>query len=171
MGRFQGAIALVAVAALMLAVVAPAAARSSVGVAWGSVTWAARDGEAPGLVSRFVVRDGTPGQASSNGDRGWYRLTRPEPTPGTLTLDVKCVRVSPDWTEFAGVVTHASGVYVVGEVFRVSVVDGGKRGAGDEIGMKSSGFDLERGCALALDDKELGRQGVISKGDIAVRTR
>ena len=140
-------------------------------MAWGDVTWAARDGEVPGLVSTFAVRDGAPGQASSTGDSGWYRLTRPEPTPGTLTLDVRCVRVSAGWTEFAGVVTQASGVYVVGEVFRVSVVDGGKRGAGDEIGMKSSGFDLAAGCAQALDDKELGRQGVIAKGDIAVRIR
>ena len=70
--------------------------------------------------------------------------------------------------------TEASGVDVVGEVFLVSVKDGGSNGVGDEIGMKIDGTlsqdpnALKSGCYAALDDKQFGRQGVIIAGDIAV---
>ena len=154
-----------------LALATPAAAAKPVGEAWGNVTWALRSGEVPGIVSDFYVRDGRPFGASSRGDSGWYRLTRPDPILGTLTLRVECVRVDAGWAEFAGVVTEASGVYVKGEVFLVSVLDGGPNEAGDEIGMKSHGFDLASGCAAALDLAQFGRKGVIAAGDIAVRVR
>jgi hypothetical protein len=54
------------------------------------------------------------------------------------------------------------------------VKDGGENGVGDEIGMKSHGLltldpnALKKGCYAALDDKQLGRKGVTSAGDIAV---
>jgi len=164
---------LVAAALLTFALTTPAAAAKPVAEAWGTVTWALRSGEVPGIVSDFYVRDGKPFQASSRGDWGWYHLTRPEPTPGTLTMMVACVRVDQGWAEFAGVVTDGSGVYEVseevGEVFRVSVKDGGQGWGADEIGMKSHGVDLAAGCAAALDSAQFGRKGVIAAGDITVR--
>lgn len=168
--RKSGAvIALLSAVLLVLAMVTPAAARNPIGEAWGTVTWVAANWTVPGL-STFTVRDGSPGQASSRGDRGTYRLSFPDSDRGALTLDVKCVRVDAGWAEFAGVVTEATGVYVLGEVFRVSVKDGGQpNGGGDEIGMKSHGFDLAAGCATALDASQLGRKGIISAGDITVR--
>ncbi len=50
----------------------------------------------------------------------------------------------------------------------MSVKDSGPGGVGDEIGMKSHGFSLSSGCAAALDDKQFGRSGIISAGDITV---
>jgi hypothetical protein len=175
MRRSGAVIALLSTGLLVLAVVTPAAA--GIGEAKSeAVTWTAQKGINP-RISSFAVTDGrrvpdSKPRNSSTDDGGWYTLTRPD---GTLTIEVvSCVRVGSDWAEFAGVVTVASGVYVVGEVFLVSVKDGGPNGVGDEIGMKSHGllsqdpYALKKGCYAALDDKQFGRQGVIVEGDIAV---
>jgi len=177
--RKSGAvIALLSTGLLVLAAVTPAAAGLGQAKSEG-FTWTALKGATP-RTSSFSVTDGRPGfsgnpskPAASAGDGGSYTLTRPD---GNLTIGVvSCVRVDASgWAEFAGVVTEASDVYVVGEVFLVSVKDGGPNGVGDEIGMKSHGTlsqdptALKSGCYAALDDKQFGRQGVRVDGDIAV---
>jgi hypothetical protein len=159
--------AIVSAALLMLAVAAPASAASLTGVASsGSVTWRAPNWPT-GITgeSVFSVKDGRPGKLSTIGDWGTYSLTRPD---GSLTLAVSCVQVFPGWSEFAGVVTYRTGVYVAGEVFLVSVKDSGPGGVGDEIGMRSHGYSLSSGCAAALDAKQVFRSGIVSAGDITV---
>ncbi len=171
MRRTQTIAAMITAAAMLLAIVAPATARDQVGIAKGTVEWALRGGAVPGIVSEFRVRDGEPGTDSQVGDGGTYHLYRPGPVPGTLTIDVSCVRVEDGWAEFAGVTTEATGVYVEDEVWLVSVVDGGRGWTADDIGMKSKGFDEDAGCAAALDEQQFGRKGVISGGNIKIRTR
>lgn len=182
--RKSGAmIALLSTGLLVLASVTPAGAAA--GTASGTVTWRASSWPVGYTgTSTFAVTDGVPGfsgrpskPAASRGDTGSYTLSRLDGSQmpaGSLRLDVTCVRVDASgWAEFAGSVTEATGVYVVGEVFLVSVKDGGPGGV-DEIGMKSHGLlsldpnALKKGCNAALDDKQFGRQGVISAGDIAV---
>jgi hypothetical protein len=156
----------VSAALLVLAVAAPASAGPTGVASSASVTWRAPNWPyAYTGVSVFSVQDGRPGKHSTIGDSGTYSLTRPA---GSLTLAVSCVQVFPGWSEFAGVVTYRTGVYVAGEVFLVSVKDSGPGGVGDEIGMKSHGFSLTSGCAAALDAKQFGRGGIISAGDITV---
>jgi hypothetical protein len=156
----------VSAALLELAVAAPASAGPTGVASSASVTWRAPNwpSDITG-VSTFSVKDGRPGKPSTIGDRGTYSLSRPD---GSLTLAVSCVQVFPGWSEFAGVVTARTGVYVAGEVFLVSVKDSGPGGVGDEIGMRSHGYSLNSGCAAALDDKQVWRSGIISAGDITV---
>ena len=74
------------------------------------------------------------------------------------------------FAEFSGRIVEATPPFTVGEGFLVSVKDSGKRGTrGDEIGMKY--YDgLGKGCAKALDDTQFGRKGIITGGNIRVRS-
>lgn len=155
--------AIISATALALATIVPSAAAAGGGQASGFVTWVGEGGESPGVrTSWFHVEDGGVGGA----DSGTYRFSRSG--VGSFALEIACVKVGSKWAEFAGVVTGATGPYTDGEVFLVSVKDGGRGSAADEIGMKSKA-SIEDGCSAALDDRQFGRKGVILGGDIRVR--
>lgn len=161
--------ALITVAILVLALAVPVSARTPVGIASGAVTWDGESGDSPGRTSVFLVRDGAPGENSSAGDRGSYSFARKG--TGTLVLDVRCVRVESDWAEFAGVATAVTGAYVQDQWWLVSVYDSGKNGPGvDEIGMKGKANET-KACKAALNDIQFGRKGIITDGNIKVRTK
>ena len=163
----RAVIALTTAGLLALAAAVPVSAGSDSGKASGWVRWEGEGGNRPGRTSAFRVTDGSPGAKSDVGDSGWYAFS--EAGTGSLTLDVHCVRVDGDWSEFAGTVTAATGPYTVDEVFLVSVFDSGERGThGDEIGMKSKA-NIKKGCKAALNSTQFGRKGIITGGNIKVR--
>ncbi len=165
MRRFSAVISLSVAGLLVLAIAASASAGSRPGRAVGAVTWEGESGASPGRTSVFDVRDGAPGQDTSVGDAGYYYFSREG--VGSITMDVSCVKVEPGWAEFAGII-EGTGAYHDGEVFLVSLKDGGKQGTrGDEIGMKWKS-DLDAGCKAALDDDQFGRKGIITGGNIRV---
>ena len=159
-------------AALCVAVAAPSLAAPSEAKAVGTVTWDGESGNDPGRVSTFKVWDGNPGAIGDDeGDRGWYAIDKQN--GASMVMDVSCVRIVAEegWAEFAGTIVEAAPPFTVGEIFRVAVVDSGKRGTrGDEIGMKSrQDGDLAEACRQVLDDIRMGRKGVITGGNIRIR--
>ena len=87
------------VLAVALALVPAVLAGGPHNKATGSVTWAARGGQLPGLMSYFDVHDNAPGM---DGDRGYFYLYRPADstgfTGGWLAMDVSCVNVESSET-------------------------------------------------------------------------
>ena len=151
-------------AAMVVAMAVPAMAQDAVGQASGWVKWDGESGASPGRTSRFQVVDGAPGADNDVGDSGYYVFKRKG--VGRLLMDIRCVKVEGDWAEFTGPITRATGRYTVGEVFVVSVKDGGN-GNDDEIGMKYW-KSLSKACDSVFNDKQLGRKGIIKRGDIRV---
>ena len=165
-------ISAVLAALLSLVVAMPAFAAPDEATAVGSITWAGQSGADPGRVSSFRVWDGVPGAiGDAQGDRGWYALDKQN--GASMLMEVSCVRIVAEegWAEFTGEIVQADSPFNEGEIFRVAVVDSGKRGTrGDEIGMKArKDGDITRACEQVLDDIRMGRKGIITGGNIRIR--
>lgn len=80
--------------------------------ATGEVTWTARSGALPGIVTSFNAHDIYPDNSQlDKGTIETYRPTDPGFDEGTIVIDVACVRVEGDEAWFAGTATSATGGY------------------------------------------------------------
>lgn len=172
MSKSRAAMVLSLTVLLSTVVATPVVGRGPAGEATGRITWEGENGDRPGRTSIFRVHDGSPGDASSKGDRGWYRFSEYNDSyHQRMRMRITCVRVQPPWAEFAGVITHATGNFQTGNVFVVSVLDTDvSEPGGYHIGMKSFD-DLDAACDEALDGVERGRKGIYTGGFVEVRAR
>lgn len=142
--------------------------------ATGDVTWAAQDGDVPGLKSEFDVHEDAPGNTSSYGDRGTHHISRPADgdfSGGSLKLDVKCVNVEDTEAWFAGTVASGQGEWsnLKGEVFLYWVKDNGTPGAAgpDMIGGTGTYSALDKACTAVANGSWTGT-GLVTDGNLVV---
>ncbi len=141
--------------------------------ATGTVTWTARSGQLPGLISSFNAHDVGPGMDL---DKGSLTTFRPADTVdpfagGSLTMDLRCVNVDDNQAWFAGVVTSAGGGYsgTVGNVFLYWVKDMATSGSGGDLIGGRSYPNLGSACTV-VDAGGWTGSGVVTSGNLKTHT-
>jgi hypothetical protein len=147
---------------------------NSLNKATGTVTWTARSGALPGLVTEFDAHDL---YFDSLADKGTIHTYRPSDDSGfeegTVTIDLFCVNIATDEAWFAGTVVSASGGYsnTIGDAYLYWVKDVATPGSeGDLIGGMPYYSDLNGACE-DVESHDWTGTGAVTDGNLVVHQK
>jgi hypothetical protein len=145
--------------------------------ATGTITWTARSGTLPGLVTSFNAHDsdGAPGSQEDRGSIETYRPFNPDfedefPEAGSITIELECVHVDGLEAWFAGTATSASGGYsgLEGQVYLYWVKDVSTPGSAGPDLLGGRKYDtISIACNVANNGSWAG-EGAVTDGNLNV---